>query len=118
MGALLGSIHGGAGSPVRDALDAALRREMPLALDVLKYRGSSIPPAAIATSLPMPFGSPLPARLSIRTRELGGDAIRVLIEASALGARRSLNATLGARAPLPGAVVHAAALVPAPTGAP
>lgn len=118
MGALLGSLHGAAGSPVRDTLDAALAREMPLALDVLKYQGSNVPPATIATSLPMPSGSPLAARLSIQTSRLGGDAVRVVVQASAQGVRRSLAATLGARAPLPGTVVRASGLVPAPTGAP
>jgi hypothetical protein len=117
MGALLGSLHGAAGSPVRDALDSALAREMPLARDILKYQGSNVPPAVIATTLPMPSGSPLAARLSIQTSRRG-DAVRVVVQASAVGVRRSMAATLGAQAPLPGTVVRPSGLVPAPTGAP
>lgn len=121
LSAALGTLHSTSGWPVRDALQSAVRREMPIALDVVKYRGATIAPASVATTLPMATGSPLPADLSIVTSPLAHDAVRVSITAAAAGSSRqhvTLTATLGERAPLPGAVVHAPGLVPAPTGAP
>ena len=116
----MGAFHATAGTPIRDALQSAVRREIPIALDVLKYRGSSVVPASVATTLPMPGGTPLPARLSIQTTRLSADALRIAISAVATGSgqRATATAVLGARAPVPGSVVHAPGLVPAPTGAP
>ncbi len=120
LGAAVGAFHATAGTPIRDALQSAVRREIPIALDVLKYRGSSVVPASVATTLPMPGGTPLPARLSIQTTRLSADALRIAISAVATGSgqRATATAVLGARAPVPGSVVHAPGLVPAPTGAP
>jgi hypothetical protein len=107
--------------PAQDALQFEVKREMGIALDVLKYQGANIAPTAIATTLPLPAGSPLPVNVSIATTSLPHGPIRVTITAST--SRRptesvSLTAALDERAPSPGAVVHAPALVPAPTGAP
>lgn len=106
--------------PIRDALENEVRRELPVALDVLKYQGGTIVPAAIATTLPMPAGSPLAARVSIAVSPDPSGAISVTVTADAgnPAQRATLSATLGAQAPLPGSVVTAPGLVPAPTGAP
>lgn len=121
LSAALGARHAAAGSPIRDALQSAVRREMPIALDVLKYRGSAIVPASVPTTLPMPGGSPLPALLSIHTSQAGGGPLRVTITAESSNRehqRTSLTALIGDRAPPPGSVERAPGLVPAPTGAP
>ncbi len=106
--------------PIRDALENEVRRELPVALDVLKYQGGTIVPAAIATTLPMPAGSPLAARVSIAVSPDPSGAISVTVTADAgnPAQRATLSATVGAQAPLPGSVVTAPGLVPAPTGAP
>lgn len=113
-------VHDTAGSATREALQSELRREMSLAVDALKYRGTTLLPATAATTLPMPAGSPLAAQVRLRTAPLSGGGLRISIEATAVASRerRSLSATLDAQAPQPGAVVEAPGLAPAPTGAP
>ncbi|MEO6836387.1 MAG: hypothetical protein ABI231_10845 [Candidatus Tumulicola sp.] len=121
LGAAIAATHAAGSDPTRDALQSAAQREMLVALDVLKYQGASIVPVTVATTLPMPAGSPLPAELSIATSALPHGAIRVAITAVNLaraGGRATLTATLSDRAPLPGTVLRAPGLVPAPTGAP
>ena len=106
---------------IADVLQDASQRELRIALDVLKYRGSNIVPASVATSLPMPTGSPLPVQLSVSSALLTGGAISVTITAAAAdgsGRTASTNATLVQRAPLPGTRLRAPLLAPAPTGAP
>lgn len=107
--------------PARNALESSVQREMTIARDVLKYGGADVAPATVATTLPMPAGSPLPALLSIETTRLAHGALRIVVSAQASGRsdeRAALSATLSERAPLPGVTVRARALVPAPTGAP
>ncbi|HEY5426768.1 MAG TPA: prepilin-type N-terminal cleavage/methylation domain-containing protein [Candidatus Tumulicola sp.] len=121
LNAAIATTHAAAVDPERAALQSAARREMTIARDVLKYRGASIAPAAAATTLPMPAGTPLAVELSIATSRTARGAIRVVVAAAASnrsGERAALEATLSARAPLPGAIVHAPGIVPAPTGAP
>lgn len=106
--------------PVREALEDEVRREMAVALDVLKYQGGTIVPAAVATTLPMPAGSPLAARVSITLSPDPSGAVSVTVTAAASDPAQhvTLHATAGAQAPLPGTLVTAPGLVPAPTGAP
>lgn len=105
---------------MRDALQSALRRELPLAVDALKYRGAVLAPATVATTLPMPTGSPLAAELSLQTVRLAGGALRISLRARALETRdrQTLVTTLDAQAPLPGTTIDRPGLAPAPTGAP
>ncbi|MGA8533282.1 MAG: hypothetical protein WB615_04160 [Candidatus Tumulicola sp.] len=113
--------HAAGADPVRDALQSEVRREMPIALDVLKYQGTSIVPTAIATTVPLPTGLPLAARVSIEASSLPRDAVRITIEAATVDPPReseALTTTLAERAPAPGTVIRAPGLVPAPTGAP
>ena len=121
LSAALGARHAAAGDPIRDALQSAVRREMPIALDILKYRGTAIAPASIATTLPMPGGSPLPVQLSIDAARIGDGSLRVTITAASsdgVPRRTSLTTPIGDRAPPPGTTERAPGLVPAPTGAP
>lgn len=120
LGGALEVSHAASSSPVRDALETAVRRETRVALDVLKYRGARIAPTSVATTLPMPTGSPLPAQLTISTSGAPGQELHVTISATApdsLG-RVTLTTALGGRAPLPGSFEHRPGLAPAPTGAP
>jgi len=106
--------------PVRDALENEVRREMPVAIDLLKYQGGTIAPATVATTLPMPGGTPLPASVSIAVSPDPSGSFRLTLTAEAGDPtqRARLTATLGAQALVPGTIVTAPALAPAPTGAP
>ena len=117
---ILGARAAGAHA-VRGVLQDAVQREMQIARDVLKYRDGAIAPVSIATTEPMPSGSPLPVRLSLQTTTADGSALVVTIAATAIddpAQSVTLDAVLADRVPLPGSQVRAATLAPAPTGAP
>ena len=105
-----------------DALAAAAREEVRIAADAVKYDGSAIAPNSIATSIPMPVGTPLSANLALFTRELPGGGLSVRVRAGAGTAAGMLvrDATLVVerRMPPPGSTLTAPSLVAAPFGAP
>ena len=109
-----------ANSVARDALARSAEREALLAGDVLKYRGSYLAPQTVATTVPLPDGSPLPARLSLSVEPLDGGRLRVEIRADDAHARDAAAVTLDLPppAPLPGTNVDAQRTVAQPTGAP
>ena len=120
LNATILATHSAGIRPARETLEAEVRRELPIAVDILKYQGGAVVPAAIATTLPMATGTPLPVNVSIAVAAQPGSSIRVTI--AAVGGnppqRATLNATVGGQAPVPGSVVTAPGLAPAPTGAP
>jgi Tfp pilus assembly protein PilE len=121
FGATLTALHAAAGDPASNALQEAAARELRIALDVLKYSDATLAPASIATTVPMPTGSPMPAQVTLTTAAAGNGAFVVTVDAVASdgsGKRASLGATLDRRSVLPGAQVTAPGLAPAPTGAP
>lgn len=105
-----------------DALAAAAREEVRIAADAVKYDGSTLSPTSVATTLPMPVGSPLPAELSLSAQALaaGGISVRVRAVADIAAAPLVRDASLivERRVPLPGSTVIAPTLVAAPFGAP
>lgn len=106
---------------VRAALESQLKREMTIALDIVKYRGGDIRPTTVATTLPLPAGTPLPITVSIAVSPGPHDSIAVTLTAAPIAAPRQqaqLSASIGERAPQPGDTIVAPGLVPAPTGAP
>jgi hypothetical protein len=119
--AAVGAVRSAAGDPIRDALQARAADESHLALDVLKYDGSAIAPRAVATTIPLPTGTPLPVRMAISSAaQTGGGAIVTISVTDAGEPSESVTVTarLDARAPLPGSQQSAPGLVAAPTGAP
>ncbi len=108
--------------PAREALDSALAREMSIARNIVKYQGTTLAPATVATSVPLPNGSPLPATLELQSTPLPGGGMQITITAAATwnntAENRSLITTLLAPAPLPGSSIALPGLAPAPTGAP
>lgn len=120
LNAAVSAMHAAANRSIREALESEVRREMPVAVDVLKYQGGSIVPTAVQTTLPMPAGTPLPARVTIGVSPDPAGAIRIAITAESVESRQRAEfvTTLGSQAPRPGAVVTAPGLAPAPTGAP
>ena len=113
--------HAAARTAMRAVMQEAAEREMRVALDVLKYQGGSLAPVSVATALPLGSGSPLPVQVSV-SAALGSDgttAVTVGVVATGDSSQRvTLTGTLDRRAPLPGTVLHAPGLAPAPTGAP
>ncbi len=105
-----------------DVLAAAAHEELRIAADALKYEGSSLQATDIATTLPMPVGSPMPARISLSIASLPGGSLAIRVRASGRGASGTLarEATLVVerRMPVPGSSITAAAPVAAPFGAP
>lgn len=103
--ASVSAAHRLAPDPGKAALDRAAARELRVAVDLLKYQGASIPPATLATTLPMPTGSPMPVTLSVSTQTAASGSITVTIEASAAAGTSTSSATIAARAPLPNSSV-------------
>lgn len=121
LGAGAMATHAAASAAVRSVMQDAAEREMRVALDVLKYQGGTLAPVTIATSLPLASASPLPVRLSVSSSATAGGPTSVtigIVAADDPQQRMTLNGTLDRRAPLPGTVLHAPELMPAPTGAP
>lgn len=121
MGATISAVRGVAGDPVSEALQATASRELHVALDVLKYDDAAIAPNSIATSVPLPSGTPLPVQLSLKTAARIDGSLLVSVTASASdgsGKQTTLESVLFHRAVLPGSQIVAPGLAPAPTGAP
>ena len=105
--------------PVHQALEQQAKREMRVAIDVLKYQGSSIQDTVVATTIPQSSASPLPAHLSIAVTQTAQNANQITVTAQS-DADPSEQATLNATvvpAPLPQSTVQSGLLVPAPLGA-
>lgn len=119
LGAAGTAVHAATGDPVRDALAQRAGVELGIALDVLKYQGATLTPRSIATSLPLPSGTSVPAHLSIAiASDATGTTVTVTAGATQSGERAIVSGKLAARAPLPGTLEIAPQLVAAPTGAP
>jgi len=129
LAAVLPAVHHLAPDPTTTALRQLVDREMHVAGDLLKYSGSSLVPATIATSVPIPNASPIPVTLQLQITNLGiwqvqnatvGQAIAVTISAHDASGKHAAQAQMNVstRAPQPGMTIAPAALVPAPTGAP
>jgi hypothetical protein len=113
--------HAAAGDPIRDALQSQAADESRIALDVLKYAGGTVVPKAVATTIPLPAGTPLPVNIAVATGALPDGAIGVTVTAADPAdpaESASVTTRLESRAPIPGSMQAAPGLVPAPTGAP
>jgi Tfp pilus assembly protein PilE len=120
LSAVLAAIHHLAPDPVQSRLRDLASSELAIAVNLVKYQGSVLTPASVATAIPMPAGSPLPVELRLDTQNAAAGAATLTVTASAgaLNESATVTATVGSRAPLPGARIDAPGLVPAPTGAP
>lgn len=121
LGVTAMAAHASAYTAMRSVMRDEAEREMRVALDVLKYQGGALAPVSIATALPLAGASPLPVRLSLSgsTAPSGSTSVTVTVISTDDSTQQvALSGTLERRAPLPGSVLHAPGLVPAPTGAP
>ena len=105
--------------PAQVAVQLLVDREIRVASDLLKYSGSAVTPASVATSVPIPNASPLPVRLQMQTTAQGIATIVTISVQDATGAHTAqAQATIASRAPQPGSTIIPSVLVAAPTGAP
>jgi hypothetical protein len=112
--------HAAGHDPIDAALRDAVAREMPIAVDALKYQGGALIPRSIATTIPTENGTHVAATIAISTVAASGGGMAVTIAATAAqgGQRASLTRIVAARAALPGDSIVLSGLAPAPTGAP
>lgn len=115
--ALIAATHRFGPDPQQQALEAAVADEMRVAVDVAKYRGATLSPASIETTVPLPSSSPLPVHLSLTSSAAASGAVTITITAtSANDATKSATLTqrIAAPAPLPGSSVTATSQGAAP----
>jgi hypothetical protein len=117
LGGTLAATHRFGPDPVHVALERTVHREMRIAVDLLKYQGGTLVPAAIATTVPMPGGSPIPVRLSLAGAARAGGGVDVTLTATSdTDAQESvkLHGAIPGPVPLPGSSVPAPAAAAAP----
>jgi Tfp pilus assembly protein PilV len=115
--ATIAAVHHFGPDPFQSALEATVTREMRIAVDVMKYQGASLPATTVATTIPLPSGSPLPAHLSLSTTTAANGSVTIVLSASDDNdATKSamLSQTIAAPAPLPGARLPASSNGAAP----
>jgi hypothetical protein len=96
--------------PIESALEATTTREMRIAVDVMKYQGASLPSTSLATTIPLPSGSPLPVVLSVTSATAADGSVTIVlsaIDSDDASKSATLSQTIAAPAPLPGARVPA-----------
>ena len=107
--ATIAAVHRFGPDPIQSALEASVTREMRIAVDVMKYQGGTLPSGSLATTIPMPSGSPLPVSYAISTTNASGAVTIVLSATDSSDSTKNvtLSQTILAPAPLPGARVSA-----------
>jgi prepilin-type N-terminal cleavage/methylation domain-containing protein len=107
--ATIAAVHRFGPDPIQSALEASVTREMRVAVDVMKYQGGSLPGGSVATTIPLPSGSPIPVSYAISTATTNGAVNIVLTATDSNDSTKSatLSQTIAAPAPLPGARVSA-----------
>ena len=108
--ALIAAEHRFGPDPIESALEATVTREMRIAVDVMKYRGARLPTTSVATTIPLPSGSPLPAHLTITSTTAVDGSVTLVLEATDdndASKGVTLSQTIAAPAPLPGSLVPA-----------
>jgi prepilin-type N-terminal cleavage/methylation domain-containing protein len=105
-GTLIAAEHRFGPDPIESALEETTTREMRIAVDVMKYQGASLPSTSLATTIPLPSGSPLPVVLSVTSETAADGSVTIVLSADdSNDANKSatLSQTIAAPAPLPGA---------------
>lgn len=101
LGAVAASLRNARHFAVGGALRSAAQREARIAVDLLKYRGASIPPNSIATSVPLTGASPLPVMLSITTAANADGSTTIVVRAAHVGGLQGATARAVAPVPVP-----------------
>lgn len=115
--ALIAAEHRFGPDSIESALEASVSREMRVAVDVMKYQGASLPSTSIATTIPLPSGSPLPTHLTLTSTTAAGGAVTIVLRATDdidTAKSATLSQAIAAPAPPPGTLVPAASNGSAP----
>lgn len=109
--AVIASTHWLASNDRTNALRNLAASETRVALDVLKYEGGSVPPAVIATTVPVSGASPIAVHLSIVTTANPDGSRTIAVSASddATSTSETVSVRSAVPAPLPSATIDAAA---------
>ncbi|MGD0967552.1 MAG: hypothetical protein ABR949_04625 [Candidatus Aquilonibacter sp.] len=110
--ALIAAEHRFGTDPIESALESTVTREMRVAVDVMKYQGATLASTSLATTIPLPSGSPLPALLSVTTTTAADGSITIVLSATDdndASKSATLSQTIAAPAPPPGARLPAVA---------
>ncbi|MGB6984948.1 MAG: prepilin-type N-terminal cleavage/methylation domain-containing protein [Candidatus Aquilonibacter sp.] len=105
------AVHRFGPDPIQSALETSATREMRVAVDVMKYQGASLPIASVATTVPLPSGSPIPVSYALSSQTNADSSVTILLSVtdSDDGTKSAtVSQTIAAPAPLPGARVPAA----------
>lgn len=117
--AIAAAAHRFGPDPVAQALQQYVAREMRIAVDLLKYQGTNVPPAAIETTVPLAGRSPLPVHVTLSVVH-GTSGTQLHISAQSDEDAReitTLQTSVAEPAPLPSSTVAAGSPAPAPVGA-
>jgi len=115
--AAIAAFHRFGPDPIQTALEQSVAREMRVAVDVVKYQGASIPATSVATTIPLPSGSPLPVTYGVSSNAAADGSVTIVLtatDANDTTKTATLRETIVAPAPLPGARVPAGASGAAP----
>ena len=115
--ALIAAAHRFGPDPVTQTLEQTVAAEMRIAVDLAKYQSAGLPSTTIATTAPLPSGSPLPISLSLTSVSAADGSIVVTISASNASEgteRATMTQTILAPAPLPNAAIPASSAGAAP----
>lgn len=109
--AAIAAVHRFGPDPIQGALEASLTREMRIAVDVVKYQGATLPTASVATTVPLPSGSPIPVSYALSSQTNPDSSMTIVLSVTDSNDRTksaTLRQTIAAPAPLPGTRVPAA----------
>ena len=115
--AAIAAVHRFGPDPVQSALEASVTREMRVAVDVMKYQGARLPTASVATTVPLPSGSPIPVSYVLSGQTNADSSVTIVLsvtDSDDSTKSATLSQTIAAPAPLPGARVPAASNGSAP----
>lgn len=108
LGGVIAAVRHFGPDPIREALSQRAQSELRVAIDVMKYQGSTLAPNTIATTVPLAGGSPLPAHETLATSTNADGSIAISVSASADERNDetvTASATLARPVPLPSSAV-------------
>ncbi len=111
LASLLAAAHRFGPDPVAAALQRSARRELRIAADLAKYRGASLVPTSVATTLPLPSAAPIAAHLRLDAIADADGSLDVTITATSdanPNERAVVTRLLAPPVPLPSSDVPAA----------
>jgi hypothetical protein len=115
--ATIAAVHHFGPDPIQSALEASVTQEMRVAVDVMKYQGARLPTTSVATTVPLPSGSPIPVSYVLSGQTNADSSVTIVLSATDSDdstKSATLTQTIAAPAPLPGARVPAGSYGSAP----